>query len=86
MLARIDVRTTELHSPWQNKNKKVRRRRVQSNIPNMVWDFFMVYKSDIYSHTAVKYGIPALERLTGDTRHVPQKLLQKWTFIGVCTA
>ena len=44
-LARMEVRTAEPFSPWQNKAEsvikiikgKAKRRRVQSNIPKRVW-------------------------------------------------
>ena len=71
----MDVRTSEPHYPWQNKAKSVikiikgksKRRIVQRNIPMRVWDFGMVWESEIYSHNAGKDGCPALERLTDDT-------------------
>ena len=72
-LARMEVRTAEPFSPWQNKAEsviiifegKAKRRRVQSNIPKRVCDFVIVLESEIYSRTAGKYGCPYLERLTG---------------------
>ena len=71
-LAKMEVRTTDPYYPWQNKyesvikiiNGKARRRRVHRNIPNMVWDFGMVWEADIYSRTAGKDGRPALEQST----------------------
>ena len=71
----MEVRTTNPHSSWKNKAESViniikgksRRRRVQINILRRVWDFGVVWESEIYSRTAVKYGRPDLERLTGDT-------------------
>ena len=52
-LARMEVRTTELYSPWQKKAEnvikiikvKAKRRRVQRNIPKRVWDFSMVWEA-----------------------------------------
>ena len=73
-MERIEVQTTETYSLWQNKAEsviktikgKAKRRRVQRNITNMVWDFGMVWEVDIYYQTAGKDVHPALERLTGD--------------------
>ena len=51
IMTRMEVRTTDPYSPWQNKSEsgiktikgKAKRRRVQRNIPNRVWDFGMVW-------------------------------------------
>ena len=48
-LARMEFRTTEPYSPWENKSEIVlkiikvnyNRRRVKRNIPNRVWEFGM---------------------------------------------
>ena len=74
-LARMEVRTTETYYPWKNKAEtvikiikvKAKRRRVQSNISNRVWDFGMVLEAETYSRNAGKYERLALERLRGDT-------------------
>ena len=74
-LAITGVSTNDPHFPWENKAKSVikiiegggNRRRVQRNIPKRVWDFGMVWESEIYYHTAGKSGHPALEHLIGDT-------------------
>ena len=58
-LTKMEVRTTETYSPWQNKagiyikiiKGKAKRRRVQRNTPKRVWDFGMVWEADIYSRT-----------------------------------
>ena len=49
-LARMEVRTTEPYSLWQNKSESVikiikgkdQRRRIHRNIPKRVWDFCTV--------------------------------------------
>ena len=74
-LARMEFRTTEPYSPWQNKAKSVikiikgksKRIKVQRNISKRFWDFGLVLESDIYSWTAGKDGRPYLEQLTGDS-------------------
>ena len=74
-LARMEVRTTDPYSPWQNKAEsvikiiKVKAKRiiVQKNITKRVWYFGMVSEAEIYSPTAGKDVLPDLERLTGDT-------------------
>ena len=56
-LARMEARTTETYSSWQNKDEsvikiitgKAKRRRFQSNMPKRVWDFGMVWEAGIYS-------------------------------------
>ena len=53
---------------------KAKRRRVQSNIPNRVWDFVMVWEAETYSRTAGKDGCSALERLIGDTIDISEWL------------
>ena len=75
ILARMEVQTTEPHSPCQNKSESVikiikvksRRRRVQMNTTKRVWVFGMVWEADIYYRTTGKDGRPALEQLTWDT-------------------
>ena len=77
-LARMEVQTTEPHSPWENITESVikiikgrfKRRRVQRNIPKRVWDIGMVWEADIYYRAAGKYGHPDLERSTGDTTEI----------------
>ena len=67
-LVRMDVRTTDIHYPLKNKNEivieiiniKSKRKRVQRNIPKRVWGFGMLWKSEIYSFSAVKDDHPAL--------------------------
>ena len=67
-LARMEVRTTETYSPWQNKAEivikiikgKDKIRRVQRNISKRIWDFVIVWEADIYSRTAGKDGRPSL--------------------------
>ena len=74
ILTRMEVRTTEPYSLWQNKagicikmiKGKAKIRRFQRNIPKRVWYFSMVWEADIYYRTAGKDGHPTLERLTGD--------------------
>ena len=69
------VRTTKPQSPWQNNSESFiniievnsNRRKVQRNIPNNLWDFGVILEDEIYSWNTVKYGLPALEILTGDT-------------------
>ena len=41
---------------------KARIRRVQRNIPKMVWDLGMVWEEDIYSRTSGKDGRPDVEK------------------------
>ena len=49
--ARMEVRTTDPYSPWQNKAESVikimkgksKRKIFQRNIPKKVWDFGMVW-------------------------------------------
>ena len=43
------------------------RRRFQRNTPKIVWDFGMVYESEIYYSSAIKDDSPALEHSKGDT-------------------
>ena len=67
-LARMEVRTAEPFSPWQNKAEsvikiikgKAKRRRVHRNIPKRVRNFDMFWEADIYSHITGKDGRPAL--------------------------
>ena len=81
-LARMEVQTTEPHSPWENITESVikiikgrfKRRRVQRNIPKRVWDFVMVWEAEIYSCTEGKDGVLSLERLTGDTIDISEWL------------
>ena len=62
-LARMEVQTTKPYSPWQKKSETVikiidgkdKRRIVQRNIPNRVWDVRMICELEIYSSTAGKY-------------------------------
>ena len=78
----MEVQTTEPYSPWKNKAEsgvkiikgKAKRRRVQRNIPKMVWDFEMVWKAEIYSRNTGKDGRPSLERLTWDTIDISEWL------------
>ena len=78
----MEVQTTEPYSTWKNKDEivikiikgKANRRRVQSNIPNRVQDLGMVWEAQIYSYTAGKDGLPALEQLTGDTIYISEWL------------
>ena len=71
----MDVSTSKPQTPWKNKAKSVikiikgksKRRIVQRNIPMRVWDFGMVWESEIYSHNAGKDERPSLERLIDDT-------------------
>ena len=82
ILERMEVRTTEPYPPWQKNAEivikiikgKVKRRKVQRNIPMRVWDFGMVCEAKIYSRTAGKYGRPSLEQLTGDTVDISEYL------------
>ena len=68
-LERVEVRTTEPYSQWQNKAEsviniiKVKSKigRVQINIPKRVWDFVMVKETEKYSCTAGKDGRQDLE-------------------------
>ena len=79
-LARMEVRTTEPYSPCQNKYESVikitkgkyNRRRVHRNIHKRIWNFGMIWRTEIYSRTAVKDGRPAPERLTGDTLDISE--------------
>ena len=78
----MHVRTTKPHTPWQNKAEiliniikgKYKRRIVQINIPKKVWEFGMVWETEIYYHTTVKDRCPALEHLTGDTIDISEFL------------
>ena len=74
ILARLSImefRTTEPHSPWQNKAESViniikgksKRIRIQRNIPKRVFDFGIFWEAEIYYHTSDKDGRPALELL-----------------------
>ena len=66
---------TEPHSPWQNRcenmigviMKKAKARRVRRRIPNKVWDYQIVWESQIYSCTCHNGKDTGLERLTGDS-------------------
>ena len=71
----MEVLTTEPYYRQQNKAEsvikiisgKAKIRRVQRNITKRVWDFGMVWEAEIYYCTTGRDGLPALERLPGDT-------------------
>ena len=81
-LARMEFRTVEPYSPWQNKAEicikiiqgKSNRRRFQRNIHKRIWDFGMVWEVEIYSYITGKYGRLSLELLTGDTIDISEWL------------
>ena len=78
----MDVHTTEPHFPWKNNSESVikiikekyNRRRFHINIPKRVWDFGMVWETEIYHHIEVKDGFPALGCLTVDTIDISEWL------------
>ncbi len=86
----IDGRTTEPYSPWQNKAEntigiikgKAKRRRIRRRVPKRVWDFGIVWESEIYSRTASKDGRTPLERITGDTIDISEWL--EFEFYDLC--
>ena len=75
ILVRMEVRTIEPYSPREKKDESVikiikgkyKRRSVKRNVPKRVGDFGIIWETEIYYHTAVKDGRPALKRLTGDS-------------------
>ena len=81
-LTRMEVRTTEPYSPWQNKAEsgikiikvKLKRRRFHRNIPKRFCYFGIVWQAEMYSRTAGKDGCLALERLTEDTIDISEWL------------
>lgn len=87
---RIDARNTEPYSPWQNKAEgmigiikgKAKRRRIRRNVPQRVWDFGLVWESEIYSRTASKDGRTPFERITGDTIDISEWL--EFEFYDIC--
>ena len=54
----------ELYSTWNKRSEgmikilkyKANRRRIWRRVPKLIWDFFIVWEAEIYSHTAGKYG------------------------------
>ena len=78
----IESRSTEPYSPWQNQAEgnikivkgKAKRRRIRRRVPKRVWDFGLVWESEIYTRTAGKDGRTALERITGDTPDISEWL------------
>ena len=71
----MEFHTDKPKYQWKNMAESVTKaikgkykiRIVQRNRSNRVQYFIMVWEDEIYYHTSGKYGIPYLERLTGDT-------------------
>ena len=81
-LARMEVQTPEPYSLWENKaesfikiiEENSNRTGLQRNIPKRVWDFSMVWETEIYYGTAGKDGRPSLENLPGDRVDISELL------------
>jgi len=72
---RVKSTFTEPYLPWQNKcentigslSKKLKSRRARRRIPRCVWDFHIIWETQIYSRTVHNNHTIPLEALTGDT-------------------
>ena len=71
----IHVYSTDPYLPWQNKAKNQiqiikgisHMRASRSWFPKILWDFLLVWESEIYSHTSGADGQTGMRILTGDT-------------------
>ena len=80
---RTKVKQTKPYSPWQNQaesairelKKRWKHRMATKNIPRRLWDYGLVYESEVMSRTArgedKRTGI---ERITGDTPDISEWL------------
>ena len=83
-------RSIEPYSPWQNLSENVigilkskwKKRMVRRNVPAKVWDFGLVWESEIYSRTAKPGARTGIEVLTGETPDISEWL--DFEFYDLC--
>jgi hypothetical protein len=77
---RINDHTIEPYSPWQNRaetgirilKSKWKRMMMKRQVPLRLWDFALVWISQVYTRTATKGGRTGFEIITGDTPDISE--------------
>ena len=77
---RINDRTYETYSPWQNiaekltgkVKEKCSQRMVNRQVPTRLWDYGLVFEYQNISITRGKGGRTPLEKVTGDTPDISE--------------
>lgn len=77
---RINRHVIEPYSPWQNKaesgiriiKSRWKRLMVNRKVPKRLWDFALVWISQIYTRSATKSGRTGFEIITGDTPDISE--------------
>jgi hypothetical protein len=79
---RINDHTIEPYSPWQNRaetgirimKSKGKRMMMKRQVPLRLWDFALVWISQVYTRSATKGGRTGFEIITGDTPDISEWL------------